>query len=92
MVVPSMPSIGMQRIAAAITALLCMTFAFVARAEDPPAVSSDGLHLVKHTEFAVVYVKPGASLKAYDKFALLDCFVSFSTRLAPEHGRRTTTI
>jgi Protein of unknown function (DUF3313) len=78
MVVHSMPSIGMPRIAATIAALLCMAFALVVRAEDPPAVSSDGLHLVKHTEFAVVYVKPGASLKPYDKFALLDCFVSFA--------------
>ncbi len=67
----------MPRIGGTIAALLCMTFAFGASGEDPPAVSSDGLNLVKHTEFAVVYVKPGASLKAYDKFALLDCFVSF---------------
>lgn len=77
MIVPSMPRNGRRQVGAAITALLCMTFAFAASAADPPAVSSDGLHLVKHTKFAVVYVKPGASLKAYDKFALLDCFVSF---------------
>ena len=67
----------MLRLGAAIATLLCMTFAYAAMGEEPPAVSSDGLHLVKHTEFAVVYVKPGASLKAYDKFAILDCFVSF---------------
>ena len=73
MVVPSMPRLG-----ATFAALLCMTFAYAATGEEPPAVSSDGLHLVKHTEFAVVYVKPGASLKPYDKFAILDCFVSFA--------------
>ena len=46
--------------------------------DDPPAVSPDGLHLVKNTEFALVYVKPGASLKPYTKFAILDCYVSFA--------------
>ena len=68
---------SMSRAGAAIAALFCTTFVCLASAEEPPAVSSDGLHLVKHTEFAVVYVKPGASLKPYDKFAILDCFVSF---------------
>ncbi len=58
--------------AALMGALLCAT-----ATADPPAVSPDGLHLVKHTQFAVVYVRPGASLKPYDKFALLECAVAF---------------
>jgi len=42
-----------------------------------PEVSTDGLHLVKQTEFSAVYVKPGAKLAGYDKVAILQCFVAF---------------
>jgi len=60
------------------TALLSFAFATAVMSAEPPAVSPDGLHLVKNTEFALVYVKPGATLKPYTKFAILDCFVSFA--------------
>ena len=63
---------------AAMTAVLCIAFAPAAFSADPPAMSPDGLRLVKNTEFAVVYVKPGATLKPYTQFAILNCFVSFA--------------
>jgi Protein of unknown function (DUF3313) len=63
---------------AAMTAVLCIAFAPAAFSANPPAMSPDGLRLVKNTEFAVVYVKPGATLKPYTKFAILNCFVSFA--------------
>ena len=63
---------------ASITAALSLVFATAAFSADPPAVSPDGLHLVKNTEFALVYVKPGATLKPYTKFAILNCYVSFA--------------
>ena len=63
---------------AAMTAVLCIAFAPAAFSADPPAMSPDGLRLVRNTEFAVVYVKPGATLKPYTKFAILNCFVSFA--------------
>src|SRR4051795_3182042 len=67
----------MPRQIAACAALLGLLF--TARAYcDPPAISPDGLHLVKRDGVAVVYVRPGASLKPYDKFAILECPVSFS--------------
>jgi hypothetical protein len=72
MVVQSIP-----RVVAAAFAVLGLMCASAAKSDDPPAVSPDGLHLVKNTQFALVYVKPGASLKPYSKFALLNCFVSF---------------
>ncbi len=68
---------SMSRIVATTIAVLGLMYTSVAMGEDPPAVSPDGLHLVKNTEFALVYVKPGATLKPYTKFALLNCFVSF---------------
>jgi hypothetical protein len=68
----------MPRCATALTALVSLVFATAVFSADPPAVSPDGLHLVKNTEFALVYVKPGASLKPYTKFAILNCYVSFA--------------
>src|SRR5512143_1628069 len=50
----------------------------VASSAGSPAVSADGLQLVKNDAFARVYVRPGASLKPYTKFAILNCFVSFA--------------
>jgi hypothetical protein len=42
------------------------------------AVSTDGLTLVRSTSTSRVYVRPGASLKPYTKFAILTCYVSFA--------------
>lgn len=42
-----------------------------------PEVTHDGLHLVKDTKLARVWMKPGASLAAYDKLLILDCYVAF---------------
>ncbi|HET6473767.1 MAG TPA: DUF3313 family protein [Pseudomonadales bacterium] len=44
----------------------------------PGAATSDGLVLVKNTELGRVYVRPGATLKPYTKFAILNCMVSFA--------------
>ncbi len=72
MVVLSMP-----RILAAMFAVASLICSSTALSADPPSVLPNGLHLVKHTKFALVYVKPGASLKPYTKFAILECYVSF---------------
>lgn len=42
-----------------------------------PEVSSDGLHLLKHTKVRAAYAKPGASLDQYSTVKILDCFVQF---------------
>jgi hypothetical protein len=68
----------MPRIVAAMVAAVSFVVASAAIGDSPPAVSPDGLHLVKNTEFALVYVKPGASLKPYSRFAILDCPVTFA--------------
>lgn len=49
----------------------------IAKKEDLPEVSKDGLHLMKDTDVAVAYAKPGASLDAYDRVMLVDAFVDF---------------
>jgi hypothetical protein len=42
-----------------------------------PEISSDGLHLLKHTKARAVYTKPGATFDQYTKVKILDCFVQF---------------
>jgi hypothetical protein len=61
----------MQRTSAILVILIA---AFAVSATSPssarerlPEVSHDGLHLVKEPGFAAVYLKPGASLRQYDK-------------------------
>lgn len=60
-------------------ALVSLLFsgATLARKEELPEVSKDGLHLVKDTKVAVAYAKPGATLDGYTKVKILDCFVTF---------------
>lgn len=62
-------------IAFACAAVFCAPV--IAKKEELPEVSKDGLHLLKDTKVAVAYAKPGASLEAYDRVMLVDCFVDF---------------
>lgn len=47
----------------------------IAKKEELPEVTKDGLHLVKDTKVAVAYARPGASLAGYTEIMLVDCFV-----------------
>jgi len=57
-------------------AVLLGSGAFAAKNE-LPEVDSDGLQLVKDSEVRIAYARPGATLAAYDKVMLLDCYVDF---------------
>jgi hypothetical protein len=46
-------------------------------ADELPAVTHDGLHLVPGTEVAAAYVKPGADFGVYDRILLVDAYVAF---------------
>ncbi len=60
-------------------ALLSFALASAVAAENSlPAISHDGLHLMKDTKLRAVYMKPGANLDEYDKIALLACYVAFN--------------
>lgn len=59
-------------------ALLATLLAACASTEKKiPEVTHDGLQLVHDTQFAAVYMKPGADLSVYDKFGVTDCQVAF---------------
>lgn len=51
-----------------------------------PETSSDGLQLLKNTKARIVYAKPGASLKAYGRVMILDCFVEFRKNWQREYN------
>jgi len=62
--------------AACLVAGLLVASAVIAK-EQLPEVDSDGLHLVKGSKVQILYAKPGANLKQYDKVMILDAFVDF---------------
>lgn len=49
----------------------------VAKDDELPEVSSDGLHLIEGTKVRIAYATPDLDLGQYDKVMLLDCFVQF---------------
>jgi hypothetical protein len=50
----------------------------LAKKEELPAVSHDGLELRKGKVAEVVYVRPGVDFSGYKRFAILECPVAFS--------------
>ena len=60
-----------------------------AATKDAPKTSPEGLELVKQTKHRVVYVKPGASLAPYKKFALADCYIEFSKEWLKDYNDST---
>jgi hypothetical protein len=52
-----------------------------------PETTADGLVLKHDTGLSAVYVKPGASLKAYQRIYLVDCFVAFRKDWQRDYNR-----
>ena len=52
-------------------------FATASIAADLPETTHDGLQLVPGSKVRALYAEPGASLAAYKRIALLDCYVAF---------------
>jgi hypothetical protein len=60
---------------AVVSILACGTLP--ATAADPAPSTQDGLELRSQTKSRLVYAKPGANLSAYERVAILDCYVEF---------------
>jgi hypothetical protein len=60
------------------TAASLLAGAALAKKEELPAVSHDGLELRKGKVAEVVYVRPGVDFGGYKRFAILECPVAFS--------------
>jgi Protein of unknown function (DUF3313) len=77
----------------AITRRLLATIAYLAMfaasaavlAADPPATTHDGLVLQPKTKAALVYLKPDADFRVYERIALLECGVAFKKDWKREH-------
>jgi hypothetical protein len=56
-------------------------------ADEPPAVSADGLHLVPDAKIGAVYIDPEADFSGYTKVQLLDAGVAFKKNWARDQRR-----
>jgi hypothetical protein len=56
-------------------------------ADAAPQTTKDGLELKTQTKQRLVYVRPGATFKQFDRVALLDCYVEFSKDWLRDYNR-----
>jgi hypothetical protein len=57
--------------------LLLVSVPALAKKQELPEVTEDGLHRVPDSRMAIVYAKPGADLSGYESVQLLDAYVAF---------------
>jgi hypothetical protein len=55
--------------------------------KEAPKTTDDGLELKTQTKRRIVYVKPGATLTQYRRFALTDCHIEFSKKWLDDYNR-----
>lgn len=72
---------------ALLTSALALSEHAAAAKKAPPETTHDGLVLRHDTKLALVYLKPGAEFKAYDKVALLECAVAFKKNWQREQNQ-----
>ncbi len=73
-----------------LTLSISMLMAATAFARDKlPETSHDGLKLQKDTKLAAVYLKPGETLKGYDKVSMTDVYVAFKKNWQRDYNRNT---
>ena len=70
-----------------VLALTLFSLPCIAASTELPKTTKDGLELVDQNKLGAVYVKPGASLKAYDAIYLVDAYVAFVKDWKKEYNR-----
>lgn len=79
---------------AATAVLFAFTGPAMAKKDELPQITEDGLHLVPDSNLAVVYAQPDADLVSYKRIQLLDAYVAFKKNWArdqrPRAGSRIT--
>jgi len=71
--------------------VIAIAFSAIAK-EEIPETTPEGLVLMKDTKVRVVYARPGATLDAYTKVALLDCYVAFKKNWERDYNREASTL
>lgn len=60
----------------------------LAASDELPESTKDGLVLQKNSKVAALYLKPGASLEAYDRIYLVDAYVAFKKDWQKDYNRQ----
>jgi hypothetical protein len=71
------------------TILLAAAGTAIAKQEELPEVTEDGLHRVPDSKMAVVYAEPGADLAQYKRIKLMDAYVAFKKNWARDQRSRS---
>ena len=71
-----MNSFALRPMLCALT-LLLVSVPALAKKQELPEVTEDGLHRVPDSRMAIVYAKPGADLSGYESVQLLEAYVAF---------------
>jgi hypothetical protein len=71
------------------TVLLATAGTAIAKQEELPQVTEDGLHRVPDSKMAIVYAEPGADLAQYKRIQLLDAYVAFKKNWARDQRSRS---
>jgi len=61
----------------------------IAKQEELPQITEDGLHRVADSKMAIVYAEPGADLVQYKRIQLLDAYVAFKKNWARDQRSRS---
>lgn len=70
-------------------ALLLACAPAMAKKQELPEYTEDGLKLIPDTKMAIVYADPDATLEGYDQVQLLDAFVAFKKNWARDQRSRS---
>jgi len=71
------------------TMLLATAGTAIAKQEELPQITEDGLHRVADSKMAIVYAEPGADLAQYERIQLMDAYVAFKKNWARDQRSRS---
>jgi hypothetical protein len=70
--------------------LTCASGLALAKKENLPEITEDGLHLVKDTKLALVYAEPGADLSQYKRIYMTDAYIAFKKHWQRSQNRQSS--
>lgn len=82
-----------NQITACATALLfAVSMTAVAKQDELPDITEDGLHRVSDSKLAIVYAEPGADLSQYKRVKMTDVYVAFKKNWERDQRRSAATL
>ena len=71
------------------TVLLVTAGTAIAKQEELPQITEDGLHRLADSKMAIVYAEPGADLAQYERIQLMDAYVAFKKNWARDQRSKS---